>query len=699
MAVMINEGTTFLISDDLGDVPEEGAFGLFSEDTRFLCLYRLLLDGQPPVLLSTQSVDYFAAKHFLTNPMLTRVPASTIGLVRSRIVGRGMREEVRLTNYGDCEARFTLELRFAADFASIFDVKAQAMSGLAASRHAGALAPAVCDGGRTQRFSMNRGELERELLVTLPPADESGPGWCRFRMRLTAGTHRTLAIEFDPASYAAEMRGRMRDRGLGLMPRGDRDREHAHMMGMVGEAPALHTRSFTLRRAYDRSVEDFAALRVRGAAIAGGAPIIAAGVPWYMALFGRDSLIAAYQTLAFMPELAHGTLRALAELQGTEVDRDRAEEPGKILHEHRFGPLAGMQRPIAHFPYYGTVDATPLFLMMLTAVCRLEGDVGLARELLDHAWRAVEWMERYGDLDGDGYLEYGCGGESGLANQGWKDSGDSVRFRDGSLARPPIALCEVQGYAYAARCSMADILDALGERGEARRLRADASRLGRRFNRDFWIPERAYYAEALDGDKRRVDSLTSNAGHLLWTGIAEPAKARQSADRLLDQDLFSGWGIRTMGRGEGGYSPISYHNGSIWPHDNGLIVAGLARYGLIEHASRIAAGLLEALSHSPDHRLPELFAGFGKDEAHAPVQYPSACRPQAWASGTVFLLLTAMAGLDFMDEDPLRRRPFLPRGVDGFRLDGLRIGGRRVRIEVARSGSGAVSRRIEPASG
>ena len=518
-------------------------------------------------------------------------------------------------------------------------------------------------------------------------------------MRLTAGARRTLVIEFGPASSTAEMGGRMRGRRLALMPRSDREREHAHMMGMMGEAPALHTHFFTLRRAYERSVEDFAALRVRGAAIARGAPIIAAGIPWYMALFGRDSLIASYQALAFMPGLARGTLRALAAFQGTKVDPDRAEEPGKILHEHRFGPLAGMQRAIAHFPYYGTVDATPLFLIVLAAVCRLENDVGIARELLDHAWRAVEWMERYGDLDGDGYLEYDCSGKNGLANQGWKDSGDSVRFQDGSLARPPIALCEVQGYAYAARRSMADILEALGERGEARRLRTEAARLKRRFNRDFWIPERAYYAEALDGDKRRVDSLTSNAGHLFWAGIVERDKARLTADRLLDRDLFAGWGIRTMGRGEGGYNPISYHNGSIWPHDNSLIVAGLARYGLTEHAGRVAAGLLEALSHSHDHRLPELFAGFGKDEAHAPVQYPSACRPQAWASGTIFLLLAAMAGLDFMDDDPLQGRPSLPRGVDGFVLDGLRIGGRRVRIEVARSRSGAVSRRVEPTSG
>jgi len=321
------------------------------------------------------------------------VRASTIGLVRSQMVGRGMREVVTLTDYGDCEACLTLELRLAVDFATL-----------------------------------------------------------------------------------------------------------------------------------------------RGAVIAGGAPIIAAGIPWYMALFGRDSLIASYQALAFMPDLAHGTLRALAELQGTKVDPARAEEPGKILHEHRVGPLAGMQRPIAHFPFYGTIDATPFFLIALAAVCRLENDVAIARKLLDHALRALDWMGRYGDLDGDGYPEHDCGGGNGLTNQGWKDSGDSVRFQDGSLARPPIALCEVQGYAYAARRCMADILDALGERGEARRLRAEARRMKRRFNRDFWIPERAYYAVALDGDKRRVDSLTSNAGRLLWTRIAEPDKARLTADRLLDQD-------------------------------------------------------------------------------------------------------------------------------------------------------------------
>lgn len=698
MAITINEGTTFLISDDLGDVPEHGAFGLFSEDTRFLCPYRLLLDGQPPVLLAAEHRDYRAAEHFLTNPKLARVAESTIGLVRSRYVDHRMREEIRLTNYGDGEARFDLELQFGADFTSIFDVKQQSLTGQDGSWGAEGIVVTVTDGGRTQRFRMRHGPLERELRVSLPLAQESGPGWCRFHLRLAPGSQHVLAVVFSPESHVDGVRERGHEaRGARPSPREGRVREHGDVAGIVGEAPVLRTRAVTLARGYARSVEDFAALRVRGAAIAGGEPIIAAGVPWYMALFGRDSLIASYQALPFMPAVAGGTLRALARLQGTKVDEERAEEPGKILHEHRFGPLTGMQRGILHFPYYGTVDATPLFLIVLAATCRIDGDFGLARELLDPAWRAIEWIERYGDADGDGYVEYFDHDGKGLANQGWKDSSDSIRFQDGRLARAPIALCEVQGYAYAARHGMADILDSLGRPEDARRLRDDAERLKARFNRDFWMTDRAFFAEALDGEKRQVDSLTSNPGHLLWTGIAEPEKARMTARRLLGNELFSGWGVRTMARGEGGYNPVSYHNGSMWPHDNGLILAGLARYGFIEEAGRIATGLFEALSHSRDHRLPELFAGYGKDEAHVPVQYPSACRPQAWASGTIFLLLAAMAGLDLMDaDDALRGRPFLPEGIDGFRLEGLRLAGRSLGIEVTRTESGEVERRVTP---
>ena len=410
-----------------------------------------------------------------------------------------------------------------------------------------------------------------------------------------------------------------------------------------------------------------------------------------MALFGRDALIAAYQALPFYPEAAKGVLRPLARLQGEWVDPVRGEEPGKILHEHRPGVRSGAQDLIPGFPYYGTIDATPLFLELLGAVHLVTGDVGFARSLRENALRALDWLDRYGDQDGDGYFEYAPVDEAGLVNHGWKDSFDSVRFRDGTLARPPIALCEVQGYAYAARVGMAELFEALSEPKRAARLRADAVALRERFNRDFWLPDRGYYAQALDGDKRPVDALTSNPGHLLWTGLADDDKARLVAERLVSPELFSGWGVRTMATTERGYSPISYHNGSVWPHDTALIVAGLAGYGFVEEAVTVADGMLAALGQYPDHRLPEVFAGYDRAEAPFPVEHPMASRPQAWASGSVFLVLAAMVGLD-LDAPDLRGTAFLPSGVHRVCIDGFRIRQQCVAIEAVRSRDGVISR-------
>lgn len=459
---------------------------------------------------------------------------------------------------------------------------------------------------------------------------------------------------------------------------------------MVGAAPVLRTDSDVLRRAYDRSVHDLAALRIKGQDLCQGEVAIAAGIPWFMALFGRDSLITAYQALPFYPDLARGVLRHLGRLQGTRVDLLSAEEPGKILHEYRYGQLTGTQRFIPAFPYYGTIDATPLFLVLLAAVYQVTRDLEFARSIRDCALGALEWMDRYGDRDGDGYLEYLRAAEAGIDNQGWKDSFDAVRFRDGRLAEAPIALCEVQGYAYAARVGMAEVFDALDEPERSARLRTQAEELKKRFNHDFWLEDRGYYAEALDCDKRRVDSLTSNPGHLLWCGIADEAKARRVAERLVSPELFSEWGVRTMATTEGGYNPISYHNGSVWPHDNSLIVAGLARYGFIAEASRIVEGLLAALEQYDDHRLPELFAGYSRGEVAFPVEYPTASRPQAWASGAIFLLLSSMLGLDPLGS----ARAFLPPGVEQVHIEGVWVDGSPRTVKVMRSRNGGVSRAV-----
>lgn len=690
MAITINQGTTFLITDELGDVPEGEATGLFYEDTRFLSSYTLLIDQMRSILLGAGEVDYQSSEHFLTNPELASAPGSTLGIRRRRRITTRLRDELRVHNYGDSVAHFVLELELDTDFAGIFDVKASVRVEEEAIRKRGTFTPSVEEGGRLIRLHFTREGLHRELIVHLSQPVAIDPGSCRAEIELDPDESWELIIEFEALVDTDS------STGIGIGPPGTTPAPPRDELDT--KSPTLQTNAYILRRAYERALHDFSALRLRGMRIGEGKPVLAAGIPWYMALFGRDSLIASYQALPYDPDLAAGTLRALANLQGDRIDRDRAEEPGKILHEHRFAKITGLQRGILHYPYYGSIDSTPLFLILLAAHHHLTGSLELARELLPNAERALEWIENYGDLDGDGYLEYESS-KNGLANQGWKDSWDSVRFRDGRIAEGPIALCEVQGYAYAARLGFAALLEALGkEQDQIRTLREDAARLKEEFNADFWLPDRQTYAEALDGEKRTVDSLTSNPGHLLWTGIVDGERARAIAESLLSPELFSGWGVRTMATSEGGYNPVSYHNGTVWPHDNSLIIAGLVRYGLIRDATKIADGLMNALTHSPDHRLPELLAGYSTEEAAAPVQYPTACRPQAWASGSILLTFAMATGIGLdpgsPNPEPFPNQPFLPSRAEYLELDHLQIGGQRVSVRLERKDDGTIERTI-----
>ena len=683
--ITINHNTTFVISDDLGNIPECKEFGLYYQDTRYLCRFELKIDGQIPVPLAARATDHYAADYFLTNPALPSIPRGQLSIVRRRRVDNGMREDLRITNHGNSRATFTLEIDVNADFAHIFEVKSSVEAQALPSRPGTALSADVRRSGSQLCYRCERNDQRRQALVELTAPPTTFDGALRFALALGPREQWQLGIHVATATEPRRKRW-----SLGEW--------HAHEQRRttqkIQQLPTVKTESDTLRQAYEQSVRDFLALQLNGGEIGKGEVAIAAGIPWFMALFGRDSLIAAYQALAFRPTAAKGVLRALARYQGTRIDPRRAEEPGKILHEQRFGPLAGGPASAERYPYYGTIDATPLFLMLLAAVHRVTGDLGFCGGLRDNALRALDWLDQYGDRDGDGYVEYLRESAGGLDNQGWKDSWDAIRFRDGALAQPPIALCEVQGYAYAARVEMADLFDALGEPDRAAMLRRDAAALKERFNRDFWLTDREYFALALDASKRPVDALTSNPGHLLWTGIAEPEKARRVAERLLSPELFSGWGVRTMATTEGGYNPISYHTGSVWPHDNSIIVAGLARYGFVEEAARLTDSLLAALSYFPDHRLPELFAGYCRDEAQFPVEYPTTSRPQAWSSGAMFLLLTAMTGVD-LNQALGWTNPFLPSNVNRVRVEGLWNGGRRVTVELERSSDGAVSRRIE----
>ncbi|HEV7810353.1 MAG TPA: hypothetical protein VGO64_07125, partial [Candidatus Limnocylindrales bacterium] len=402
---------------------------------------------------------------------------------------------------------------------------------------------------------------------------------------------------------------------------------------------------------------------------------LAAGVPWFTTLFGRDALIASLQALPFRPQIAMETLSVLAAYQATEVDDWRDAEPGKILHELRIGEMAGAGE-LPHTPYYGSVDSTPLWLIVFGAVWDWTGDRAFLDGLWPNALRALEWIDRWGDLDGDGFIEYQRRSSRGLLNQGWKDSVDAIRDRTGGRPEMPVALAEVQGYVFDAKRRMARLARVRGDDEHARRLEAEAEALRVRFEEAFWVEDLRYYAMALDGTKRPLDAIASNAGHCLWSGIVSPTRARDVADRLTSPAMFSGWGIRTYAEGQPGYNPIGYHTGSVWPHDTSLIAAGLKRYGFEDESNRLVGQMFQAAQHFDEYRLPELFCGFDRDESVLPVPYPVACSPQAWAAGASFLFLETMLGLRaHAGSGELElHHPVLPDWIGKVTLTNLRIG-------------------------
>ncbi len=451
----------------------------------------------------------------------------------------------------------------------------------------------------------------------------------------------------------------------------------------IGRHTRVTTDSVLLGAVLERSLRDLRLLRSRD----GDDEYFAAGLPWFAALFGRDSLISSLQTLAFDPSIAEGTLRVLARLQGTKVDDWKDEQPGKILHELRVGELAHLGE-VPHTPYYGSIDSTPLFLVLLARHATWTGRLDLFRELRDNVERALEWIERSGDAGGDGFVEYRSESGRGLVNQGWKDSGDAIVDRDGSLAEAPIALVEVQGYVYLARLGIADLFERDGDRDRANDLRRAADELRRRFEDSFWMEDRGCYALALQKGGRQVRVVSSNPGQALWTGIVSPERAKRLVSRLLDDDMFAGWGIRTLASSERDYNPIGYHLGTVWPHDNSIIAAGFRRYGYHREADRIFRAILEAALDFPVYRLPEVFAGFERSRFDRPVRYPVACHPQAWAAGSVPFLLTTTLGLE---PDAFERRlrvvdPALPAFVGHLEVRGMRVADASVDLVFDRDG-------------
>ncbi|WP_200210799.1 amylo-alpha-1,6-glucosidase [Micromonospora coerulea] len=665
--VSILDGNTFLVCDRRGDIEPSFDFptGLFSFDTRFISTWLLTLNGERLHALSIDDAQSYRTRFFLVPGEPTHYLDAKVSVIRSRSVGGSFDEELTVLNHSGQEVEFTLRLDIGADFADLFEIKHK--------RHKkGRTTPSVAGG--ELRLAYRREKFHREVVVnTSTPGniDESG-----ITYRIRVGPHGEWTTQLHIATVIYGARGEDIRATLPLGGHRSAAAIHAEQDELIARAPKLGCDCAPLAGAYRRSLNDLAALRYESIAL--GVRLLAAGLPWFMTLFGRDSIFTSLQVLPFLPELVPPTILMLAALQGSRLDDFRDEEPGKILHELRYGETAGFEEQ-PHSPYFGSADSTALLVILLDEYERWTGDGDLVRRLEYQTRAALDWIDTYGDLLGTGYVWYRTRNpETGLQNQCWKDSWDAVSYTDGRLPEFPRATCELQGYAYDAKLRGARLARTFwNDPAYADRLEREAAALKERFNRDFWIPEREYYALALDPDGRHVDALSSNIGHLLWSGIVDESRAAAVVGHLLGPRLFSGWGVRTLGDDQGRYNPIGYHVGTVWPFDNSIIAWGLWRYGFREEAGRICESMLSA-SRFFGGRLPEAFAGYDRDLTDYPVQYPTACSPQAWSAGTPLLLLRVMLGLDPQGEH-LIIDPAVPEGMG--RVELLDIPGRWGRVD------------------
>ncbi|SCG53945.1 amylo-alpha-1,6-glucosidase [Micromonospora inositola] len=665
--VSILDGNTFLVSDRRGDIEPSFDFptGLFSFDTRFISTWLLTLDGQRLHALSIDDALSYQTRFFLVPGEPTHYLDAKVSVIRSRGIGGSFDEELTVLNHSGQEAEFTLRLDIGSDFADLFEIKHK--------RHKkGRTTPYVAE--NELRLAYHRERFRREAVIrTTAPGEIDGSGMT-FRIRI--GPHGEWTTQLRTATIIYGARGEDIRATLPLGGHRSAAAIHAEQDDLIARAPKLGCDCQPLAGAYRRSLNDLAALRYESITL--GVRLLAAGLPWFMTLFGRDSLFTSLQVLPFLPDLVTPTIVMLAGLQGNRLDDFRDEEPGKILHELRYGETAGFEEQ-PHSPYYGSADSTPLFVTLLDEYERWTGDADLVRRLEAQTRAALDWIDTYGDLLGTGYVWYMTRNpETGLPNQCWKDSPDSISYSDGRLPEFPLATCELQGYAYDAKLRGARLARKYwNDPAYADRLEREAAALKERFNRDFWIPEREYYALALDPEGRHVDALSSNIGHLLWSGIVDESRAAAVARHLLGPRLFSGWGVRTLADDQGRYNPIGYHVGTVWPFDNSIIAWGLWKYGFREEAGRICDSMLGA-SRFFDGRLPEAFAGYERDLTDYPVQYPTACSPQAWSAGTPLLLLRVMLGLE-PEGEHLIIDPAVPEGMG--RVELLDIPGRWGRVD------------------
>ncbi|HEX4261141.1 MAG TPA: glycogen debranching N-terminal domain-containing protein [Acetobacteraceae bacterium] len=677
--IAIHDGLAVLVTEPDGQIDWPTDKGLYFRDTRLLSGWYIYANGESWELLNGGSLHHRAARIYLTNKSIPTeqgdIPARTLSLVVSRSIGAGVHEDIDIANHSMKPVRFNLELVLRSDFADIFEVKSNRII------RRGRITTSW-DGqtGRLDTTYRNK-DFHRELIVQAERSDSPAVyanGRMSFEVVLEAGAewHACLLYELvDGMRHYAPP-----DDCTAVA-------SDAHIACPHDEwAPqvlAVDSTNPVFNRLFAQAVDDMSAMRLPIAGD-GSSFVPAAGLPWFVALFGRDSLIVSLQNAIVCPDFARGALDALARWQADARDDWRDAEPGKIAHELRLGELAHFKL-IPHTPYYGTADATPLYPIVLHSAWRATGDRALLDRHLGAAERCLAWIDEYGDRDGDGFQEYQTRSPVGYENQGWKDAGEAVVDVEGYPVRGPKALCELQGYVYDAWQRMAEIYDALGNADRATALRQKAAALFKRFNEVFWDEASGFYAFCLDGEKRPILSVASNPGHCLWSGIVPPDRAARVVERLMRPDMWSGWGIRTLSADNPSFNPYSYQNGSVWPHDNGIIALGFRRYGFAREAAAIAHDVVRAASFFMLNQLPELYSGIERDGTNFPVQYLGANVPQAWAAGSVFTLLQAILGLQL---DAPRQRlmvdPALPEWLLGVTLRGLRVGEARLDLRFVR---------------
>ena len=676
---VLKHGESFAIFDRWGDIQPvgKGEEGLYHRGTRHLSGVRLRIGGERPLLLgSTTRHDNSRLTIDLANPDMDldgrSLRAGTIHLSRTKVLWAGAcHERIEVRNFGQEAVVLPISMRFAADFTDIFEVR-----GMERPARGTVLDPTIEDGRIVLAYDGLDGVRRTTTVGFSFEPDRIEPGAVGYALELPPGRSTTIELRIDCEAASPP---RSVDFGSALA------RFTAELDGRFDRSARISSSSELFDDWVTRSLADIVMMTSETAE----GPFPYAGIPWFSTVFGRDGIITAFQMLWVQPTLARGVLKHLAVLQATDDDPERDAQPGKILHELRHGEMAAlMEVPFGR--YYGSHDATPLFVMLAGAHYRHTGDLELARDLWPNVEAALAWIDGPADPDQDGFIEYARQQPTGLVQQGWKDSDDSIFHADGTLAEGPLALCEIQGYVFAARHAAADLATALGLDGRAMELRAQAERLREQFEEAFWDEEQGSYGIALDGDKRLCRVPTSNPGHCLWTGIASEARAASVVEQLLDDSMFSGWGIRTVAAGQSRYNPMSYHDGSIWPHDNAISALGMARYGHMDAAGRVMHGLFDASRHFELARMPELFCGFTRRPGEGPTHYPVACSPQAWAAGAVFMLLQACLGMeiDAIDSSVRISNAKLPPFLDHLELENVAVGDARLDVRLLRRGDG-----------